>query len=309
MQRTTRVSAPAKKSSIRQAGAKRRPNLRLPVAPAIEPTRSTSFELALRILNEFGGNALELGVQEISDRCGVHKSQISKVLTALAKHDYVVKNPATGNYCVGTRLFVLGSRYLMSDRLSREAMPLMKDLSEESGHSVRLSIQAGKIVVYLAAVEGHLLFDSERRVGAVLPWHGASACRILLAFKSKADQDQIFTEFGMPKLTEHTITDRKVLDKAIEAARRDGFAVSRNQSTHALGTISVPIFDGSGCIASLSLAFPNHVVRTDQEGPLVEILHDCARRLSLRLGARAYPYGFGKQMQKRRLPESTRVTG
>lgn len=261
--------------------------------------RSTSLELALRVLKEFGGKELELGVQEIADRCDVHKSQVSKILSTLAVHNFAVKNPVTGLYKVGPELFVLGSRFIMGSRLARESTPIIEEICQQTGHSVRVAIQVGDSVVYLTSVEGRLLLDSDRRVGALLAWHASAAARVLLAFKDEAEQQRLLDKFGLQPLTPTTNTDRATLLRICADIRETGFTMVRSQSVTGLAAMAAPIFgEGLTCIASLMFGSPEHDLPPEDEPELVQILHASARRLSLRMGAPVYPYGRARTVSR-----------
>jgi DNA-binding IclR family transcriptional regulator len=255
-----------------------------------------SLGTALKVLAEFSGSKPSWGVGELADKCGLPKSQVSKILSSFREHGFLVKDQATRRYSVGLRAFMLGSRFVTHHDLSREALPIMRGLVDASGHSVRLSVVDGGEVIYLLAIEGPLLLHTGWRAGTVLPWHATSAGRILLAFASPEERDAILERTGLPAITPYTITDRSKLDRQLAAARQLGYATARGESTPGLGAISVPILgQGQAIIGALTLAFPEHVVAADEEPALVTMLHDSARMLSLRSGSPVYSFRVGRE--------------
>lgn len=262
-----------------------------------------SLRTSLRILNEFAGDQRDYGVGEIAERCGLAKSQVSKVLDAFAEYGLLVQDPDTRRYSVGVRTFALGSRFVTHDRLCRAAMPVMRDLVISSGHSVRLSVLDADRVLYLIGLEGPLFFDSGWRSGTWLPVHSTSTGRVLLAFMDPEHAARLWADTPFRKVTPHTITDEKEVRKRVAEVRIKGYSSQRNETTPGLGAIAVPLFGpDQHAIGTLGMAFPSHLVDEADEPALAAALHLAARTLSQRMGCTVYP--FGGMAQPARPPAS-----
>lgn len=251
-----------------------------------------SLRTALRLLMEFGGDQRDLGVGEVAERCGLSKSQVSKVLAAFADSGLLVQDPDTRRYSVGARMFALGSRFVTHDPLCREAMPVLRSVVESTGHSARLSVLDGDDVLYLLGVEGPLFVDTGWRAGTWLPVHSTAAGRVLLAFMAAERAARALTRAQLRPITERTIVDPVQLRKLIDAARLRGYTVQRGETTPGLGVLAVPIFGtGQQVVGALSVAFPSHLVASRDEAGFAELLHASARVLSQRIGGTVYPFG------------------
>lgn len=251
-----------------------------------------SLRTALRVLMEFGGDQRDLGVGELAERCGLSKSQVSKVLAAFAGSGLLLQDPETRRYSVGPRMFALGSRFVTHDRLCREAMPVMRDLVERTGHSARLSVIDGDDVLYLLGLEGPLFVDTGWRAGTWLPLHSTATGRVLLAFMEPERAERVLAGAPLRPVTERTVTDPARLRGLIDAARANGYSTQRGETTPGLGVTAVPIFGpGQKAVGALSLAFPAHLVAARDEAELSEVLHASARVLSQRIGGTVYPFG------------------
>jgi DNA-binding IclR family transcriptional regulator len=254
---------------------------------------------ALRLLMEFTGEQPAFSIGELAERTGMGKSHVSKAIAAFVESGLLVQDPRTRAVSVGARAFVLGARFVNYDRLSREAMPVMRELTQRTGHSTRLSVLDQDRVLYLLGVEGQMFVDTGWRVGTWLPAHSTTAGRVLLAFLGEARAAELLSRKPLARLTEHTVTDRRVLERILARIRASGFDVQRNETTQGLGTIGAPVFDGRQVVIGvLSIAFPSHLVVKGAEGPLIEQLHAGARALSQRMGCPVYPFG-GAQAQLR----------
>lgn len=251
-----------------------------------------SLASALRILSEFTERQPDFGVGELARRLGLPKSQVSKVLSTFREFGIVVQDPATRRYSVGVRAFVLGSRFVNYHRLTKEAMPVLRQLVDRTRHSARLSIMDRDRVVYLVGIEGPLFIDTGWRAGHWMPLHASTAGRVILAFLDEARVDELIEKQGMPALTPKTVADMRMLKTLLSATRQSGFGVMRDETTMGLGTIGVPIFgNGQEIIGVLGLAFPTHLLPPSDEARHVAALHHAARHLSLRMGCSLYPFG------------------
>ena len=260
-----------------------------PPAPAGEPMKS--LRTGLRVLLEFEQNQRDFGVTELAQRCDLSKSQVSKILSALVDSGLVVQNPATRTYSVGQRCYVLGSRFTTYDSLCQAATPVMRELLNRTGHSVRLSVPDGDQSLYLIGLEGPMFMDTGWRSASSVPIGASSAGRVLMAYFDPRRSKRLL-DLPVPPLTKHTVRDRAKLEKLVAAVRRDGYSIQRNETSLGLGVVSVPLFKASQqLVGALGLAFPSHHVSAGDEPVLVDALHDAARAISQRLGCGVYPFG------------------
>jgi DNA-binding IclR family transcriptional regulator len=250
-----------------------------------------SLRAGLRVLLAFTANQRDFSVTELAQRCELSKSQVSKILSALADAGLVTQDPVSRTYSVGLRCHVLGTRFTSYDALCQAATPAMRELLNRSGHSVRLSVLDGDLSLYLIGLEGPLFIDTGWRSGNAVPVGASSAGRVLLAFSDEERARRLLSQ-PVPALTIHTNRDPERLRAMVDQARFTGFSVQRDETTLGLGVASVPLFSaGQQIEGALGLAFPSHGVAPAEEPALVAELHRSARIISHRLGCAAYPFG------------------
>lgn len=260
-------------------------------AAAADAEGMKSLRSALRVMMAFCEEQQDFGVGELAERCKLSKSQVSKVLSTFAEFGLLTQNNESRRYQVGSRLYALGSRYLNFNSLCRGAMPVMRDLVESTGHSARLSVLDGDRVLYLLGIEGPLFMDTGWRAGTWLPVHATSSGRVLLATMDP-ERARRLRQQQIPVFTDRTITDFEEIEKRVELARQEGFSVQRGETAPGLGVISAPVYGWGGQpLGTLGLAFPSHVVPTQQEPQLIDALHGACRVLSQRVGCTVYPHG------------------
>ena len=277
------------KPSVRRQAASRRRVTSLNKT-AIEPMKS--LRTSLRLLMEFTDEQPAFGGGVLAERTGLSKSHVSKALAAFVEAGLLKQDPETRAFSVGLRAFVLGARFANYDRLSREAMPILRDLTQRTGHSTRLSVMDGGQALYMLGVEGPLFLDSGWHAGTRVPLHSTTAGRVMLAFMDAGQAEKMLAAAELGRLTEHTITDRTAIRRIVARTRARGYDVQRGETTVGLGTLGVPIFGaGQAILGVLGVAFPTHVIGARDEVRFLDHLHRAARILSLRMGSAVYPFG------------------
>lgn len=267
---------------------------KLPTPDLHEPERPTikALSTALRLLMRFVAAPGPVGVGELAEQTGLHKSQVSKILKTFRDFDFLEQDAVTQKYSVGLNAFALGNNYVNANPLSRDALPVMRKLVDETGHSAVLSILRDGNVIHLLAVEGRRFIDGRWRVGRWMPYHATAAGKLLLGFGPADRLDLLLRTRGLPRITPNTITKERQFRAAVQRARETGISVSRSETYAASAAIAAPVFDESGqAVAALGLICPEHLLTAEEEHRLVAPLQQAARELSLRMGAEIYPYG------------------
>lgn len=186
----------------------------------------------------------EIGVSDVARRLGVAKSTAHRLLATLCSRDLAERNPDTGRYRLGMRLFELGQ--MASDRfpLRRAALPLLEELRQASGHTVHLAVADGADAIFverLYNLAGIKLFaGSGRRV----PVHVTSVGKALAAFDPAVAQAR--HEAGFPRVTERTIATAADWDRTLADVRRTGIAVSVGEGKHQLTSVAAPVRNARG---------------------------------------------------------------
>jgi len=216
----------------------------------------------------------ELGVVRLARLTGREKSQVSRALKALAEEGVVERDPDTLGYRLGRRLFSLVAR-TVEDRLVRAAEPVMRDLSAELEETNHLCVLHEEEVLTLLSVSGHS-FRVHGWEGRGVPAHCTSAGRVLLL---DASPDDLYVRFSEP--VAHTLPE---LWAKIRQARRDGYALVREEFEEGLVGVSAPIRDFRGRVAAaLNVSAPAARLgeRLDAAG---RVTAEAAARISAQLG-------------------------
>src|SRR5439155_1025553 len=128
-----------------------------------------SVSHALDVLEQFAGDAEELGVTELSKRLRLHKNNVFRLLATLESRGYIEQNRATENYRLGVRCLQLGQSYVDHMGLLRQARPIMAELVRQARETTYLAVLRRAAVVPVEVIEAgrqlssRLGFDVGRR--------------------------------------------------------------------------------------------------------------------------------------------------
>jgi DNA-binding IclR family transcriptional regulator len=252
-----------------------------------------SLATALRVLSRFISAQGPLGVGEFEQQLKLNKSQVSKILKTFREFGFLEQDATTQKYSVGLNAFALGNTYVNLYPLARDALPVMRKLVDETGHSAVLSVMHGTNVIHLLAVEGRLFIDGRWRVGRYMPYHSTSAGKLLLAFGPPERVDMFLKTHGLPRITSNTITKERQFRAELQKVRKTGISVTRSETYAESASIGAPVLDATGhAIAVLGLICPEHLLTRQEERKLCPPLQRSARELSLKMGAENYPFGI-----------------
>src|SRR3989442_6379007 len=114
-----------------------------------------SVSHALDVLEQFAGDAEELGVTELSKRLRLHKNNVFRLLATLESRGYIEQNRATENYRLCVRCLQLWQSYVDHIRLLRQARPIMAELVRQARETTYLAVLRRAAGVPVEGLEAH----------------------------------------------------------------------------------------------------------------------------------------------------------
>jgi IclR family KDG regulon transcriptional repressor len=248
--------------------------------------RIQAIERAVAILNAFSTDRPELGVTELADRLGLHKSTVHRFLVNLETGGLVERNPRTARYRLGLRLFELGGLVLQQLNLWDEALPFLEGLVRDTGETGHLAVLDGGEAIYIEKVEARRALRIPSAVGRGYPAHATNLGKVLLAYLPPEQVRAIVEERGLAAYTPNTIIDLARLEAELVRIRSCGYAVDNEEYDEGLRCIGAPIQDHTGhVVAALGIGGPVTRVTPGRVGELAELVMAAAKGLSRRLGA------------------------
>jgi IclR family transcriptional regulator, KDG regulon repressor len=240
---------------------------------------------SLDVLEQFSGDAEELGVTELSKRLKLHKNNVFRLLATLESRGYIEQNRATENYRLGIRCLQLGQSYVQHMGLLRQARPIMTDLVRQARETTYLAVLRRGSVVPVEVVEADRPVRIVSQLGEALPLHSTAAGKAYLAFEPEEDVRALLPD-GLPRFTERTIVDRQALLQQLRGVAAAGYAVDVGEHIEDIHAVAAPVRDYArnvvGVLTVVAPAFRLTPERVEKEvAPLVV---KAGRELSSRLG-------------------------
>ena len=202
-----------------------------------------SIERAFTILR-----ALSLGpsgVTDLSERTGLPKSTVSRLLSSL-EFERAVSQLDDGTYELGGGISDLGSTIRGGQNAIEIARPHMVELMELTGEAVGLNRFDGSAVRTLLQVDDPASAVVVRDwTGEPTPPHAVPAGLAVLAHSSRAVQTA-FLEQDLERHTDRTVTEPEALRERFATIREDGYAWVFGEFTEDINSVAAPIADSNG---------------------------------------------------------------
>jgi DNA-binding IclR family transcriptional regulator len=240
----------------------------------------------LQILDMFERERPEIGIGEMAEQLGLHRSTTSRLAATLAAAGYLQLAGEPGRYRLSGRLTALGELAAAEADVRRTALPYLQNLVQELGETGHLGILEGTEAVTIGVVDGWQTVRMHSWVGKRSPAHCSSMGKALLAGLSPAEFAARYPGHRLEARTDRTITDTRELTRHLAEVRDRGYAVDRQELEPHLCCVAGPVFDRTGTVvASISVSGPDsRIDDTTIPGIAVAVCRTAAQ-ISARLGA------------------------
>ena len=243
---------------------------------------------ALDVIEEFYGDADELGVTDLSKRLKLHKNNIFRLLATLESRGYIEQNKATENYRLGVRSLQLGQAYVGRMGLLRQARPIMEALVKQCRESTYVAVARRGGMVPLDSVDADQPVRLVSQIGELLPLHCTAPGKVQLAFESEDELKSRLAD-GMKKHTPNTVTEKSALVQQLRSVSEKGYAVDLGEYVEDVRSIAVPIKDYTGrVVGALAVSGPAYRLTNDRlQKEMAPLVVKAGTELSSRLGHNA----------------------
>ena len=184
------------------------------------------------------------GVTELSDRTGLPKSTVSRLLSSLESERAVQQNDA-GAYELGPGIDALESSSRIDRNAIEVARPHMVELMELTGEAVGLNRLEGDVVTPILQIddpESDVLVRDWTGVPSVL--HAVPAGLVLLAFGSRSHQNR-YLDTDLEASTKATMVGPDLLRARFRSIREDGFCWVFGELSDEINSVAAPIADSA----------------------------------------------------------------
>lgn len=179
------------------------------------------------------------GVTELADALSLGKGTVHKHLSTLRELDCVVRED--GKYRLSLRFLEIGSGVRGRTDLYDVSYELLENLASATGEVVSIMICENGRGVYLTRVTDDAGPPLGLREGARVPLTATAGGKAILACLPEDRREEILDEYGLPALTDNTITDREALAAELQDIHDRHLAHDRGEFEADRHCVAAPI--------------------------------------------------------------------
>jgi len=197
-----------------------------------------SIERAFTILETLATGGGVMGLSALAAESGLPLPTIHRLVRTLVDLGYVRQEPSR-QYALGPRILLLAES--ASNMLSSVARPHLARLVDELGETANLASLDGDEIVYIAQVPSRHSMRMFTEVGRhVLP-HCTAVGKAIMANMSPGDARELLRRTGMPRHTEHTITDPEKFAEQLRWSAEHGYAMDDGEQELGVRCVAVAV--------------------------------------------------------------------
>lgn len=245
-------------------------------APALEK----GLELLEALATEPGG----MTQKALAGRIGRSVTEIYRMLSVLEHRQYVVRDALTGQYALTLKLFELANRHPPTRRLLHTAMPVMRELAEQTGQSCHLVVVHGNRILVVAEEQSSLPMGFAVRLGASFPFSSRYvSARVLAAMQPEARREELARR--MIEAQEGKTGELPPLLERLWRIAEKGHDEAPSETQRGITDISYPVRDSFGtAVAALSVPYLARLVGPEDRQSVVAALEVAASQISRAIG-------------------------
>jgi DNA-binding IclR family transcriptional regulator len=224
---------------------------------------------AIAVLRTFTADEPLLGVTEIANRVGLHKSTVSRILATFEQERLVERDPETRRFRLGLGLIAVAGPLLAELEERRVAYPVLRELAEQTGETSALMVWNGSESMCVEQIASHHQIKHSTPLGA--RYNDALSASV-----------QVFLAAESPELDETGLEDYLV---RLKNAGQRGWTINYGDTSLDEVGVASPVYDHrGGVVAAVLIPAPRFRVSPETLQSLGESCLAAARRVTSRLG-------------------------
>lgn len=239
---------------------------------------------AFAILRSFSVDTPLLGVTELAERVGLHKSTVSRILATLEAEDIVERDPVSRRFRLGLGIIGLAGPLLADLDVARAASVVLRQTSERTGETSALMVWTGSGTVCVEQVASRRQVKHSTPLGTRYHTIQSSSVQVFLAQMEEAEVRAL--------LSGQTLSSSGMDSRALEGwmsrlaeVRTRGYAVNYGETSVEEVGVSAAIYDHRRRpIAAILTSAPRFRVSSEQIVLLGEATVAAADQVTAQLG-------------------------
>ena len=252
-------------------------------------TKGTSVIVnAIAVLRSFTADEPLLGVTEIANRVGLHKSTVSRILATFEQEHLVERDPETRRFRLGLGLIAVAGPLLAELEERRVAYPVLRELTDQTGETSALMVWNGTESMCVEQIASRQQIKHSTPLGARYQDAMSASVQVFLSAEP-AERVRALLRSGTityPGLDEASLDGYQI--KLGDVARR-GWAINYGESSIDEVGVAAPVYDHRGdIVAAVLIPAPRFRVSRERLQSLGEACSAAAHQVTTRLGGRPH---------------------
>ena len=230
-----------------------------------------------------------LRIADIARSLTMNKTTVFRILQTFISLGYVDQEKDTDRYGATLKIAAFSNLVLNRVEIRHVARDILRDLAQEVGDSVHLSINDHGEAVIVDKVESKAATRISFHIGRRSPLYATGTGKIMLAALGPDQLAEYLAHTPLVVHTPTTLASPAALRAELERIREQGIAFDREENNLGVSCVAAPVYDYSGRVAagvSVVGATFRITAAFDAIAPKVQA---AARAISCRLGYQPQP--------------------
>jgi DNA-binding IclR family transcriptional regulator len=238
---------------------------------------------ALDVLKLLAENEHGLCSSAIEKQLSIARTTAFRILKSLCHKEMAQKRG--GLYFAGPMLYEVGLQALSKLPLRQRAVPVLQELTRQTGHTSHLAVPSGWHSLLLEVCDRMTPIRVASRSGTLAHLHCSATGKLFLAFLYQDRLDEFCAQVQLQARTPKTLKDKDSLRTMIGDVQKQGFALDDEEYHLGVRCLAAPVFDmHKQVIAAIGITGPATEISFEMISSLSKIVIASAADLSRSLG-------------------------
>lgn len=197
---------------------------------------------AVAILRHLSGSNRPVTAGALVRAMDLPRSSVYELLAVLDELGLVTRSGS--GYLLGAGVSELGSAYMRTNPLQRQAQPIVRELAESAGATAQLAVLRGWETVYLVKEQAVTSAAIITATGVRMPAYLTATGRAIMSLMGSREVLALLSqEETFVNRTGVGPRSRRELAEALRITRVDGYAVERGEISRDIWTVAAPVVD------------------------------------------------------------------
>lgn len=243
---------------------------------------SESLRRGLRVLTALADEPAT--ATAVAAMTGASLSTALRLLQLLESEGFARRDDA-GRYHLGTHLLKIAYQRVASMDIREVAAPVLRELNQQTGHTVHLGYFENRTVLYIDKYTGTAPVQMYSRIGLPAPLHCTAMGKVTAAYLPASERAALATDLDYTRFTERTITSAEAYIDELARVRQQGYAVNGGEHEDVISAVAAAIMQPDGRVQyGIDVAVPNILVSEDELRALAPRVVSAAATIQERLG-------------------------